>query len=242
MSREDWKEIRAILREITESQKELEKSQKKTDEQLKLLRESQKRTDEQLKLVDQQIKETDRHLKETDRHLKETDRQIKETDRQIKETDKQLKKMIGEISDGWGKFVEGLVEPSVRKLFKKRGIKIIGTFQRAEASINGKHLEIDILSIGKDKEENDVVILTEVKSNLTNEYVDKALQNFRLFTKFFPAYKNSKIIGAIAGIRVNEETIKYAIAQGLYVLVPSGDVMQIKNPRNFKPKYFSATT
>ncbi len=75
---------------------------------------------------------------------------IKELRESQKKTDEQLKKMIGELTDGWRKFVEGLVEPSVREVFKEVGIEVRETFQRPTASINGRNLEIDIVGIGRE--------------------------------------------------------------------------------------------
>ena len=75
---------------------------------------------------------------------------IKELRESQKKTDEQLKKMIGELTDGWRKFVEGLVEPSVREVFKEVGIEVRETFQRPTASINERNLEIDIVGIGRE--------------------------------------------------------------------------------------------
>lgn len=33
--------------------------------------------------------------------------------------------MVGNLTDGWGRFVEAIVFPSIPKLFSKQGIKII---------------------------------------------------------------------------------------------------------------------
>ena len=96
------------------------------------------------------IKDVILGIKELQESQKKTDEQLKKTDKQLKETDKQLKKMIGELTDGWGKFVEGLVEPSVREVFKEVGIEVRETFQRPTASINERNLEIDIVGIGRE--------------------------------------------------------------------------------------------
>ncbi len=206
----EWKEMRATIREIIQGLKEVRANQRKTDEQ----------------------------LKRTDEHLKKTDEQLKKTNEQLKRTDEHLKKMIGELTDGWGKFVEGLVEPSVRNVFRDVGITVRETFQRATSSINGKHLEIDILGVGKDRKGRDIVLVTEVKSSLTRREIDRTIKILEVFTEFFPEYRGKKIVGVIAGVRRVKGVEEYAIRKGLYILTPSGNVMELRNPRNFKPRYW----
>ena len=222
MNKEYIKELWALVRENTKGIRELRESQKKTDEQIKELKESQKKTDEQLKKTDEQLKRIENHIKQTDEH--------------IKQTEEQLKRMIGEFTDGWGKFVEGLVEPSVRKVFKREGIDVRETFQRAAANMNGRELEIDILGIGEDRLGKRVILITEAKSNLTQRDIDKAIERFKEFTEFFPEYRGNRVIGVVAGIRITRRAKEYAISNGLYVLVPSGEIMEIENPKGFKPK------
>ena len=50
---------------------------------------------------------------ETDRRFQETDRRIKKTERMIK----QLGKQFGEMGNSWGSYTEGLVIPSVERVF-----------------------------------------------------------------------------------------------------------------------------
>lgn len=204
-------------------------------ESIKELREHQKETD---KL----IKETEKQLKETDKQLKETDEQLKRTDEQLNRVDKQLEKLglkIGELTDGWGKFVEGLVEPSISVLFKKFGLKVYKIFQRASASVNGKNMEIDILAIARDRKGKDVVLVTEVKSNLTQREIDKIIKTLQQFLEFFPEYKNNKIIGIAAGIRLQKGIGLYGEKRGIYVLAPSGEYMKILNSPGFRPKLWN---
>ena len=229
MNKEYIKELWALVRENTKGIRELRESQKKTDEQLK-------KTDEQLKRIENHIKQTDEHLKQTEGHIKQTEEHIKQTEKHIKQTEEQLKRMIGEFTDGWGKFVEGLVEPSVRKVFKREGIDVRETFQRAAANMNGRELEIDILGIGEDRLGKRVILITEAKSNLTQRDIDKAIERFKEFTEFFPEYRGNRVIGVVAGIRITRRAKEYAISNGLYVLVPSGEIMEIENPKGFKPK------
>ncbi|MBC6418923.1 MAG: hypothetical protein GDA44_09120, partial [Prochloron sp. SP5CPC1] len=52
----------------------------------------------------------------------------------------------------------------------------------------------------------------------------------------FPAYKNYKIHGAVAAIGVTKEVARYAYRQGLFVIVQSGETVEIANDEIFQPK------
>lgn len=167
----------------------------------------------------------------TDEQIKKTDEQIRETERLVNRTNKQ----VGELTDGWGKFVEGLVAPSVPKLFSRLGIKVYKTYPRALSRLNGRELEIDVLCIGKYKNK-DIVIAAEVKSALGIPDVKDYLQSLGNFFKFFAEYKGSDLIGVVSGIKLEEGVAKFAEKHGLYVLIPSGETMVFSNKKGFKPR------
>ncbi|MEW6686093.1 MAG: DUF3782 domain-containing protein [Candidatus Edwardsbacteria bacterium] len=154
------------------------------------------------------------------------------TDEQLKKTDKQ----IGNLTDGWGKFVEGLVEPSVPKLFSLIGIQVTRSYSRALSHLNGRELEIDILCIGKQNRRKDFVIAVEVKSLLGIKEVKICLEHLAHFFEFFKEYEGWNLVGVVAGVRVPKLVKEYAEAKGLYVLAPSGETMEILNQKDFKPR------
>ena len=70
------------------------------------------------------FKETDRKFQETDRLItekfQESERLIRELSKKIEET----RSEIGKLGNRLGEFVEGLIKPSVVKLFQERGIEV----------------------------------------------------------------------------------------------------------------------
>ena len=48
--------------------------------------------------------------------------------------------------------------------------------------------------------------------------------------------KGTTLLGAIAGMRIEEQADKYAYRQGLYVLKQKGEVVEIANDDKFKPR------
>ncbi|MBF0162175.1 MAG: DUF3782 domain-containing protein [Magnetococcales bacterium] len=169
--------------------------------------------------------ETDRKFREMSA---ETDRQIKATAAQMKETDRKLDRLGGRL----GEFVEGLVAPACRTLFAERGIPVHKVSRRVEADQpGGRHMEIDLLVVN-----TDAVALVEVKSKLTVEDVREHLTRMTEFRIFFPEYADKRAVGAVAGMVVEENVIRFAMNQGLFVIVQAGDSVRMANDDAFVPR------
>ena len=166
-------------------------------------------------------------IKEIWRILRETARLTRETDRRIRE----LSKEISNLTGSWGKFVEAMVEPAVVRLFRERGIEIERTFQRVKSRRDGEEMEVDILGINREW-----ALVVEVKTTLKVEDVDDHIERLERFREFFPEYADRKVIGAVAGMRVEEGADKYAYRRGLFVLAQSGESVMILNDERFQPR------
>ena len=170
--------------------------------------------------------ETERRMQETDRRMQETDLQMKETDRKLKE----VTKAIGRLGNRLGEFVEEMVRPAVVSLFQQRGIAVHQVFRGAYAERDGDAMEIDLLVV------NSVdVVLVEVKSELKVDDVKEHMLRLERFKKLFPQYAGFRVMGAVAGMVVAEETARFAYRQGLFVLAQSGDTVTIRNDADFQP-------
>ena len=178
------------------------------------------------------FRETQREFRETDRRFKETDRKFQETDRKFQETRSMIEKTRGEVgslTDGWGRFVESMVEPAVVRLFVERGITLDGTSPRAKRSRNGHTMEIDVLGV-----DLEYVVPVEVKTTLRTGNVDKYVKKLEKFKTFFPEYRDHKVIGAVAGMMVPASVARYAEGKGLYVLAQSGETVRLLNDEDFE--------
>jgi seryl-tRNA synthetase len=218
-------EIKKNLKEVTEKQKELAESQKRTDKEITKLAESQKRTD----------KEIARLTEKTDKEIKDLS---KEVDRVSKEVEK-VNKMVGDLTDGWGKFVIGLTELSISSIngcFKDLGFEVIRVDSPPPARIAGKELEVDLLVVTRLNGKPYVAVI-DVKSYINQqkieEFIKKRLQRFK---DFFFEYKNIDLIGGVAGVRFARGAKDYAINCGLYLFGTSQGIMVNLTPAEFKPK------
>jgi len=170
--------------------------------------------------------ETDRKMQETNRKMQETDLQMKETDRKLKE----VTKAIGRLGNRLGEFVEEMVRPAVVRLFQQRGIAVHQVFRGAYAERDGDAMEIDLLVVNSVE-----VVLVEVKSELKADDVKEHISRLERFKKLFPQYAGFRVMGAVAGMVVAEETTRFAYRQGLFVLAQSGDTVTIRNDEDFQP-------
>ncbi|MBF0146803.1 MAG: DUF3782 domain-containing protein [Magnetococcales bacterium] len=183
--------------------------------------------------------ESERDLEETRRILREssaeTDRRSQETDRKFQETDrlvKEVSRQIGQLGSRWGEFVEEMVAPACETLFLDRGIPVHRVHQRVKAKYPGnRHMEIDLLVVN-----TDVVVLVEVKSELWVGDVREHLNRLEEFKGFFPEYVDRRVMGAVAGIVVEEHVEGFAMNEGLFVIVQSGDAVKLANDKEFNPK------
>jgi len=132
-----------------------------------------------------------------------------------------------------GFFAEIMVHPSTMPLFTQRGILLNGVSCRLTAQRNSDTMEIDVLGTGPE-----AVVAIETKSRLRTEYVKDFLKRLPHFFEYFPRFSGLKLYGAVAGLSVETSVARYAYKNGLFVLVPAGNLVQIWNDENFIPRTF----
>lgn len=96
-------------------------------------------------IIEKAIRKLVESQKKTDEMQEKRDEEFNKLLKNQENTNKRLAK----LTDSWGQFVEGIVEPSIPKLFEEYGIKIAGTHQRAKRHKNGEELEIEILAVSE---------------------------------------------------------------------------------------------
>ena len=207
-----FEELQQIVRENALGLKELRVSQKELSESQKELSESQKELSES---------------------QKETDRQMKETDRQMEKTAHSLKELRELFTGQWGKLMESLVEGDLIKLLNSRNIEVKATSKEHERRLDGKDYEIDIIAINGLE-----VVAVEVKTTLQLKDINHFIKKLHNFKRAFPEYKDKKIYGAVAYLKANAGSNKYAEKQKLFVIRATGSSASITNASGFKPKEF----
>ena len=148
------------------------------------------------------------------------------------EFDKKMNKMRGIWSNAWGDFVESLVSGSLVKMLQEWIPSINQIMKNIECHRNGHDCEIDIIAVN-----NEALVATEVKSTLNVKDVNDFLEKLKNFSMFFPQFKNYKVYGAVAYLKVDQSAEKFAMKQGLFVIRATGDSGEILNKKGiFEPQ------
>lgn len=171
-------------------------------------------------------------LRENQREMaRETDRVFRQSK---EETDRAIRQLSGLFSTQWGKLVEALVEPGCVDQFRKRGIAITRSMQRAEGiDSDGRQMEIDVLLVnGKE------IVAVEVKTTCKISDVEEQEDKLERFKEAFPEYRDKTVYGAVAGLKFESQSDKYAYRRGLFVLKPLDGLAKIMNDDKFQPKVF----
>jgi chromosome segregation ATPase len=223
----------------------------------RLLKELMAETDRQIKETAQQMKETDQRLekqkRETDQRLekqrRETDQQLKkqrkETDQQLKKRgiylDQQLKKQrketdqrLGKLGIRLGDIVEHLMTPNLHKKFERLGFSFNHSSRNHEIHGSDKQslAEIDVLL-----ENGEYAMAVEVKTRLTTEDVKDHVKRMEILRRVADEHNDTrKYLGAVAGAVVTPEASAYALKNGFFVIVPSGETVDIKVPEDSRPR------
>jgi len=169
----------------------------------------------------EQLRESREQIREVWEQMKETDRKIRETDEQIKKTSRE----VGTLGSRIGEIIEYMVGGNIVEQFQTLGIEITSLcrYKQFGKRGTGKSGEIDVLL-----ENGDIVVLIEVKTKLTHDDVREQIE---LMEKY-RLYGNEKrrILGAVAGAVIAENVVQFAHGQGLYVIVQSGEAVEIIPP------------
>ena len=150
-----------------------------------------------------------------------------------KETDRRLRKLDELFTGQWGKLMEALVEGDLITLLNRRGIRVDHTVSNPRKDHGARRWEIDILAVNGDQ-----VVVVEVKTTLKVSHVDHLLGLLPEFTELMPEYGSRRIHGAVAYLKADESSARYAERQGLFVIRATGSSASIVNHEDFTPRRF----
>ena len=178
--------------------------------------------------------EVRQNLIEITKSQKESEQRRKELELQMKETDRRLKKAEGLFTTQWGKLMETLVEGDLLKLLKQKNIQVVDTTMNMKGCYKEENWEIDMLASNGEE-----IVLVEVKTTLNLRDVKDFIYKLKKFTTWKPIYKEKKMYGAVAYLKADQGSARYAEKQGLFVIRATGSSSSIINKKDFKPKIFS---
>jgi len=163
-------------------------------------------------------------LMENREQLKETDRIVKENARQIKDYNKRF----GDFHNRFGEIVEYMVAPNLLKKFKKYGFKFNEAMSDRDFFNDDYNIsfEVDVFL-----ENGEKAMLVEVKTKLTTEKVKEHVKRLGKMRTYADLRGDKRaFLGAVAGVVMTANAKKYALAQGFFVIEPSGETFNITPP------------
>ena len=191
------------------------------DDVWRLIRETDRQLKEQSQEAERRSQEADLRLQETERFLRElsqeTDRRTQEFNhkfqemlREISKSSKETDKKIAKLGNRLGEFVEGLIKPSVVRLFQERGIPVHKIYSDISADDPqlGLATQIDLFVVNKT-----VCALIEVKSKLSIDDVNEHLERMEKFKPLFPEYADKIAYGAVAAMVIPDDVASMRIVK-----------------------------
>ena len=197
------------------------------------------------------FRETDRLIKnqgaEFDRRMQETDRLMKERDAEYDRMRKELNSKIGKLGNRIGDVIEHMIGERIIEKFQALGYGVTHPVRRNCSFVNAKmgiEGEFDLTLV-----DSDIMILISVKTYLETTDVRRHVEKIEEYRRhiasvgfvqppFTHLLPTTRFIGAIAGAVVEEEkkeVIKFAHENGMYVIVQSGEAVEIVPvPEGFK--------
>jgi len=204
---EAQKKTEQTVKELSEAQKkteqqvkELSEAQKKTEQQVKELSEAQKKTEQQVKELSEAQKKTEQTVKELSEAQKKTEQTVKELAEALKQTQEELRLLIhehritrqelGGLSHSFGYLLEDRAYKGLPSILEKQfNIKLQQPLKREILPFRGdRKIEINILGKGI-KNQKEIWILGEAKSQLKKKHVEHFLRKQPIFEELFPGEK-----------------------------------------------------
>jgi len=186
------------------------------------------------------LREVAASLKETEKMIKENAAinaaSQKELSASQKETAKQIKeigKRHGDFTNSFGEMAEYMVAPNLQDRFFDEGLDFPEVYN--EVKIDDKKSGFS-LRINVYLQNSDTGMLVEVKEDLDISDINTLIERLEKRRTYADLRGDKRVfLGAVAGVVVKGPVKKYALAQGLYLVEPSGQTFSITPPHT-RPK------
>ena len=134
-----------------------------------------------------------------------------------------------------GTMVEDLVYPSLTRIIDEQfGMVPESIAIRLRKRLpDGRQKEFDAIAVS-----GNVVFLNSTKSTLQSKDIDDFIREIQILREFFPEYRDKKIVGILATLTIDNSVLAYAEKKGFLVLAVGDEIMEVKNSKDFQPKYW----
>ena len=144
--------------------------------------------------------------------------EVAETSRVIKEVGRRM----GAMASNQGDVAEEFFFNSLGDKPVVGGISFDSVTKNRSVRKDGKNAEFDIVL-----ENGASMAVVEVKYKVHSNDLQQVISQMKRYREFYPAHKNHKLYGGIAGFSIPEEVVQEAHEQGLFVLKRKGEVLEM---------------
>lgn len=141
----------------------------------------------------------------------------------------------GELARRLGTIAEDLVYPSLERIIMEQfnlEVDELISNKKQRHPQTGERREFDCIAAA-----GELVFLNSTKSKLKKQDVDDfEKEDIPAFREYFPQYRDYKLVGILAALRIDAGALKYAEKRGFLVLGVGDEVMEVKNTPGFKPR------
>jgi len=155
---------------------------------------------------------------------------FKDESRQV---NREMNMQWGAMAKKMGTMTEDLAAPGIPRIVREEfGIELESFGIRQKRRLpDGRTKEYDAVGAA-----GGLVFVNSTKSTLEALYVNDFIEDILVFRDFFPEYRDKKLIGILATLRVEENVLRHAEKQGFLVLAVGDQLLEVKNTKGFKPK------
>jgi len=153
---------------------------------------------------------------------------MQETERQMKESNERLNKQLGKLGGRFGEMIEYMVLPNLVHKFRDLGFEFTKAYHSAEFKDYKNNIvtEVDITL-----EDGDKVMFVEVKSKPDINDIKDHVERMEKMRRHGDLHGDKrKFLGAIAGMVFIDDVKIFAMKNGFYLIVPSGETFDITVP------------
>jgi hypothetical protein len=154
----------------------------------------------------------------------ELEKAHRETEKALKET----QRIVGDLGNRFGDIAERMLIPNLVDKFERFGF----SFGKLSHNVKWKKKEYDLsMELDALLENGTQAMVVEVKAKLDKEDVDEQMGRMEKVRRYADLDGDTRqFFAAMAAMTASDRAIAYALAQGFYVIMPSGEDVTITKP------------
>ena len=184
-----------------------------------------------------QVEKTSAEMADFKEEMREFKEEMRQSREDSKRENREFNRRLGDIANKQGRLIEDIVAPSICRAMKQAlGMDEDAACyanERIKRALRGdfRHIrEFDVVA-----ECGDYVMVNETKSSLRARDVTGLIETISVVREYFPEFQVRKIIGSVASVYVDKSVVNFATRNGVLVLAVGDDLMDIQNPKEFRP-------